>query len=73
MESIPVGDVADGEAVLVAEGDVELVPFCRKPMLESMSKTQVWLAQLYPNGQQLSPHLGKVAVRFVVCMTASGC
>lgn len=71
---MPVGVVADGEAVLVEEVAVELVPFCRKPTLESMSNTQDWsLAQVYPNGQQLSPHLGKVAVRFVVCMTASGC
>lgn len=75
VESMPAGAVAvaDGEAVLVVVGAVVFVPFCRKPTLESTSSTQLLLAQPYPKGQQLSPHLSRVAVRFVVCMTASGC
>jgi hypothetical protein len=74
-ESMPAGAVAvaDGEMVLVEAGADVFVPFCRKPTLESISSRQLLLAQLYPNGQQLSPHLDKLAVRFVVCMTASGC
>lgn len=75
VEPIPAGAVAvaEAEAVLVVVGAVAFIPFCRKPTLESMSSTQLLLAHPYPDGQQLSPHLDRVAVRFVVCMTASGC